>query len=124
MEKSGIRRYALVLILVGLLLGAMLAGAIAFRGSAVLAQGGVDNDGEAEDGDMEDAAEGADAPIAGPALEQAGAAALKHTGGGRITGTEVGDEEGYYEIEVTLPNGRQVDVHLDASFNVLGSEGD
>jgi hypothetical protein len=63
-------------------------------------------------------------PITGEALERASAAALEFTGGGRVTGTEVGDEEGYYEVEVTLSDGSQVDVHLDASFNVINTEGD
>jgi HSP20 family molecular chaperone IbpA len=63
-------------------------------------------------------------PITGEALERASAAALEYTGGGEVTDTEVGDEEGYYEVEVTLPGGRQVDVHLDASFKVIDSEGD
>jgi uncharacterized membrane protein YkoI len=38
--------------------------------------------------------------------------------------TEVGDEESYYEVEVTLDDGSQVDVQLDRDFNVVGSEGD
>jgi hypothetical protein len=58
-------------------------------------------------------------PITGLALDAATAAALGHTGGGRVTGTEAGDEEGAYEVEVTLPDGRQVDVHLDDRFAVL-----
>ena len=45
-----------------------------------------------------------------------------HTGEGRVTETEVGDEESYYEVEVTLDDGSQVDVQLDRSFNVVGSE--
>jgi hypothetical protein len=61
-------------------------------------------------------------PITGEALERASAAALAYTGGGEVTDTEVGDEEGYYEVEVTLPGGRQVDVHLDASFKVIDGE--
>ena len=65
-----------------------------------------------------------DTPIRGADLERASAAALAHTGGGRVTETEVGDEESYYEVEVTLDNGNQVDVQLDKSFNVVGSEGD
>jgi hypothetical protein len=72
----------------------------------------------------EDALEGPDQPITGDALQQAGRAALDSVGQGRVTGAEVGDEEGYYEIEITLDNGGQVDVHLDQSFNVLGQEGD
>lgn len=63
-------------------------------------------------------------PITGNALEKAGRAAIEHTGGGRVSETEVGDEDGYYEVEVTLDNGRQVDVHLDQEFNVIGDEAD
>jgi uncharacterized membrane protein YkoI len=61
-------------------------------------------------------------PITGTALARASEAALAHTGGGRVTDTEAGDEEGAYEVEVTLDDGSQVDVHLDASFAVLGDE--
>jgi uncharacterized membrane protein YkoI len=63
-------------------------------------------------------------PIEGPALASASEAALAHTGGGRVTDTEVGDEEGFYEVEVTLADGGQVDVHLDRDFSVLGDESD
>jgi uncharacterized membrane protein YkoI len=63
-------------------------------------------------------------PITGTALARASAAALEHTGGGRVTETEAGDEGGAYEVEVTLADGRQVDVHLDAAFNVIGDEAD
>ena len=63
-------------------------------------------------------------PITGSALDRATAAALAHTGGGRVTGTEVGDEESLYEVEVTLADGSQVDVQLDGGFHVVGSEND
>jgi len=62
--------------------------------------------------------------ITGAALAQASAAALEHTEEGTVTGTEVGDEESYYEVEVTLDDGSQVDVQLDEKFNVVGSETD
>jgi hypothetical protein len=65
-----------------------------------------------------------EAPITGEALERASAAALEHVGEGRVTETEVGDEESYYEVEVTLDDGTQVDVQLDEEFNVVGSEAD
>jgi hypothetical protein len=65
-----------------------------------------------------------DTPITGSALDRASAAALAHTGGGRVTGSEAGDEEGAYEIEVTLPDGAQVDVHLDDAFRVIGTQDD
>ncbi len=57
----------------------------------------------------------------GPNIEKAKSAALEHTNEGSVTDTEVGDEEGYYEIEVTLEDGSQVDVHLDRDLNVLGT---
>jgi uncharacterized membrane protein YkoI len=84
---------------------------------AAIAGGGI---GWATAGD-DDATE---RPITGPALERAKAAALAHTGGGKVTGTEVGDEESYYEVEVTLADGSQVDVQLDEDFDVVGSEND
>jgi uncharacterized membrane protein YkoI len=63
-----------------------------------------------------------EAPISGDALDRASAAALEHTGGGRVTDTEVDDEESAYEVEVTLDDGSQVDVQLDEDFNVVGDE--
>jgi len=65
-----------------------------------------------------------DVPITGSALERASAAALDHIGEGEVTETEIGDEEGYYEIEITLDDGQEVDVHLDEDFNVLSTEWD
>jgi uncharacterized membrane protein YkoI len=65
-----------------------------------------------------------ESPITGGALDRASAAALEETGGGRVTETEVGDEESYYEVEVTLDDGSQVDVQLDRSFDVVGSSAD
>ncbi len=41
-----------------------------------------------------------------------------------MTGTEVGDKESYYEVEVTLDDGTEVDVQLDEDFKVVGSEAD
>jgi hypothetical protein len=60
----------------------------------------------------------------GPGIEKAKSIALEQTNGGRVTGTEIGDEEGYYEIEVTREDGSQVDVHLDRDFNVLSTPAD
>jgi len=64
-----------------------------------------------------------DTPISGDALEKAKAAALADTPG-RVTETETGDEESYYEVEVTRPDGSQVDVQLDRDFNVVTSKTD
>ncbi|MFQ5556047.1 MAG: hypothetical protein ACE5GB_00810 [Acidimicrobiales bacterium] len=63
-------------------------------------------------------------PITGPALERASAVALAHTAGGRVTETEIGDEDSFYEVEVTLDDGSQVDVQLDEDFEVVGSVAD
>jgi uncharacterized membrane protein YkoI len=71
---------------------------------------------EAEDAEDQET----EVAITGSALDKASAAALAYVGEGTVTETEVGDEEGYYEVEVTLNDGRQVDVHLDENFNVLG----
>jgi uncharacterized membrane protein YkoI len=60
----------------------------------------------------------------GDNIEKAKSAALDHTNGGNVTETEVGDEEGYYEIEVTRDDGSQADVHLDHDFNVLSTSAD
>jgi uncharacterized membrane protein YkoI len=62
--------------------------------------------------------------ITGSALDQASAAALEATGGGQVTDTEVGDEESYYEVEVTRDDGSQTDVQLDRQFNVVGQSAD
>jgi uncharacterized membrane protein YkoI len=79
---------------------------------------------ESEDEGADDSANDSEQPIAGSDIDQASAAALKATGGGQVTETEVGDEESYYEVEVTRDDGSQVDVQLDRSFNVVGSEAD
>jgi len=75
-------------------------------------------------GSGDDGSEGPDQAINGSALDKASAAALQHTGGGQVTETEVGDEESYYEVEVTLDDGSQVDVQLDRGFQVVGDEAD
>ena len=64
--------------------------------------------------------DGSDKAISGQALDRASAAALAETGGGKVTETEVGDEEGAYEVEVTRDDGSQV----DSDFNVLSQVGD
>ena len=94
---------------------ALGVGAVAAAGLAVA---------NASSGEDEHDDDGTDTAISGEALEQASEAALVHTGGGQVTGSEVGDEESYYEIEVTLDNGDEVDVQLDERFNVVGDEND
>jgi uncharacterized membrane protein YkoI len=87
---------------------------------AALAVGGVAIAGAAG-GDDDDGGERA---ISGTALDRAKAAALDHTGDGKVTETEAGDEESFYEVEVTRADGSEVDVQLDRDFKVVGSEGD
>jgi hypothetical protein len=91
-------------------IAAAAAGAIVIGASAGIATAGGGDDSEPA--------------LAGRDLARASAAALDHTGGGRVTGTEVGDEESYYEVEVTLDDGRRVDVQLDGSFAVVGTDPD
>jgi uncharacterized membrane protein YkoI len=94
--------------------------AIAIAAVAVLAVGGTAIAGAASGGDDD----GTDRAITGQALDRAKAAALNATGGGKVTETEAGDEEGAYEVEVTRADGSQVDVHLDKGFNVLNQAND
>jgi hypothetical protein len=88
--------------------GAVAIAAIASGVTLAVAQGGDDSE----------------PAITGDALTRASQAALVHTGGGRVTDTEAGDEESYYEVEVTLDDGTMVDVQLDRGFNVVGDETD
>jgi uncharacterized membrane protein YkoI len=90
----------------GLILGAV----------AVLTIGGATTAIASSDDDASDQS------ITGQALQKAKAAALAETGDGKVTGTEVNDEESKYEVEVTRADGSQVDVQLDDAFKVVGSE--
>jgi uncharacterized membrane protein YkoI len=97
---------------------------IAIAAIAVLAAGGAAIAGAANGGDENGRDDGAGKAITGQALDRAKAAALKHTGGGKVTATEAGDEEGAYEVEVTQADGSQADVHLDKGFNVISESAD
>jgi hypothetical protein len=65
-----------------------------------------------------------DTPLTGTALDKAAAAALAHTGGGTVNETEVGDDGAAYGVEIRLENGNVVEVALDETFAVIGSESD
>jgi hypothetical protein len=66
-----------------------------------------------------------DVPLTGSAYDRATQAALAATGGGTVTETEADDDDGgSYEVEIRLPNGREVEVHLDANFRVISQEDD
>jgi hypothetical protein len=65
-----------------------------------------------------------DLPLMGGDYERATAAALQHVGSGTVTETEIEGFGASREVEVRLPDGRQVEVNLDKNFNVLGTEAD
>ncbi|GAA1056951.1 hypothetical protein GCM10017608_10330 [Agromyces luteolus] len=106
-----------------IVIGSAASGIALLLGGAALAYAGTFESSSPSEA-AEDSAEGPDVPITGDALERASAAALATTGGGQVTGTEVGDEESLYEVEVTLPDGSQVDVQLDESFAVVSTDAD
>lgn len=91
-------------------IGAGVVAAIGLTAGVGLAAGAVDVDD--------------DQPLTGETYDAAVAAALEHTGEGEVTETEVGDDGAAYEVEVRLADGSQVEVQLDESFTVLGSEPD
>ena len=72
----------------------------------------------------------ADAPpfgsdeIQGADRDRAVEAAIAHVGGGTAISTEDRDEDSPYEVEVRTDNGSIVDVDLDDSFRVIGTDSD
>lgn len=97
----------------------MAASALAAGGVFAIASSVSAQDADADS--IEDRAEGPDVPITGPDLDRASAVALEHLGEGRVTDTEIEDEESYYEVEVRRDDGSEVDVQLDEDFNVVGT---
>ena len=89
--------------------------ALVLGGAGIATAQGEDGPGEGADSDT---------PLTGTDLERASAAALEHTGGGRVVDSETGDDGAAYGIEIELADGSQVEVHLDADFQVIGSEVD
>jgi uncharacterized membrane protein YkoI len=96
----------------GIIIAVAAIAALAVGGAAIAGATGVGGGDDSE------------RAISGGALDRASAAALDHTGGGKVTETEVGDEESYYEVEVTKGDGSQVDVQLDRDFNVVSQAAD
>jgi hypothetical protein len=64
--------------------------------------------------------------VTGPAADRAGAAAVRAAGGGTVLEVERqdGDGGGAYEVEVRRADGSEVEVHLDASFEPVGTAAD
>ena len=87
-------------------------------GALALAAGGAGVAGAVSGGDSEGGA-------TGPGADKATAAALRITGGGRANAVERDSEKGAtWEVEVTRPDGRTVDVRLDARYRLVAVDGD
>jgi hypothetical protein len=68
---------------------------------------------------------GGDNSLGGDTASRAKAAALAATGSGKVTEMERDGEKGAtYEVEVTKPDGSQVDVRLDERFGVVAIDSD
>jgi uncharacterized membrane protein YkoI len=65
-----------------------------------------------------------DQELTGSTRDRAVAVALAATGGGTVLETEAGDDGAAYGVEIRLGDGRQVEVNLDAGFEVVGQEAD
>ena len=99
--------------LIVIVAGIAAAAALVLGGAAIAGSQGVGPFGDDE------------ASLTGPAADSARAAALRITGGGTTNAVERDSEHGAtYEVEVTKPNGKTVDVYLDASYNLVAVEGD
>jgi uncharacterized membrane protein YkoI len=101
----------------GVLIAMAAVVALAAGGAAIAGAAGGDDEKGRDDNGTEKA-------ITGTALDRASRVALDQVGSGKVTGTEVDDEEGYYEVEITKPDGTQVDVHLNRDFSPVATESD
>jgi hypothetical protein len=72
------------------------------------------------------AVSGSDEPVAGPTASKAAAAAVKAAAGGKALEVERQDDDGagVYEVEVRRDDGSQLEVHLDAQFQPVGTQAD
>jgi hypothetical protein len=104
------------------LLGGALGLGIVGAGVGIgLAETGASPTGE-ETGEVEGT--DADQPLTGSDRERAEAAALEAVGGGTVTEVEAGDGGAAYGVEIRRHDGLHVEVLLDDSFVVIGSETD
>ena len=94
-----------------LIAGIGVAVVIALGGAAIARATGAFDDG--------------DSNLTGPQADRAKAAALSITGGGHANSVERDSENGAtYEVEVTKPDGKTVDVRLDSNYKRVVVEGD
>ena len=94
-----------------LVTGAFAVGAVVAVAGGVLAAPAISQSGD-------------DQELTGKTRDRAVDAALKVTGGGTVTETEMGDDGAAYGVEILLPDGRQIEVNLDRDMNVIGQEAD
>ena len=100
------------------LIGAALAVGLVGAGVGIgLAETNGDSGNEVENSDS-------DQPLTGTDLDEAKAAALEYTGGGTVTEAEAGDDGAAFGVEVRRDDGTQVEVRLDETFTVIGTEAD
>jgi len=91
--------------------GSILAICAGGAGAALAVGGGGDDDG--------------DATVSGPAADRATSAALAITGGGTANAVERDSKDGAtWEVEVTKPDGNNVDVRLDQGYDLVVVEDD
>lgn len=104
----------------------LLAGALALALTGAGVGIGLATTNGAGAGSEAEAAEGTDAdqPLTGSDSDTAAAAALEHVGGGTVTEIETGDRGAAYGVEIRRDDGSQVEVQLDTSFAVIGTEED
>lgn len=64
--------------------------------------------------------------LTGETLQKAADAALAHTGGGTVTDADKADRDDRhaYEVEVTMGDGREVDIDLDEKFAIVDVDSD
>ena len=90
------------------------AGVLALAAGGAGVAGAVTGGGEAEE-----------SGTTGPAAERATSAALRVTKGGTATAAERDGEKGAaWEVEVTRPDGKTVDVRLDERYRLVVVDGD
>lgn len=105
-----------------LLAAALGLALVAVGVGAGIASGPTEGPNEAESEALD-----SDEPITGSDADRAAAAALEYTDRAYVTGGEVTEVEAEsagaaFGVEVRLPDGRQVDVRINADFTVAGEE--